>query len=76
MRDSPLSLYLEIALLINKGFLMSVTQLVPKDDVHRQFEARLQSGDLNLPPLPRAAAQVIELTSNEDANSQQLAKLI
>jgi hypothetical protein len=26
--------------------------------------------------LPRAAAQVIELTSNEDANSQQLAKLI
>jgi HD-like signal output (HDOD) protein len=55
---------------------MSVTQLVPKDDVHRQFEARLQSGDLNLPLLPRVAAQVIELTSNEDANSQQLAKLI
>jgi HD-like signal output (HDOD) protein len=55
---------------------MSVTQLAPKDDTHLQFEVRLQSGDLNLPLLPRVAAQVIELTSSEDANSQQLAKLI
>ena len=55
---------------------MSVTQLVPKDDTHLRFEARLQSGDLNLPLLPRVAAQVIQLTSDEDADSQQLAKLI
>jgi len=55
---------------------MSVTQLVPKDDTHLRFEARLESGDLNLPLLPKVAAQVIQLTSDEDADSQQLAKLI
>jgi HD-like signal output (HDOD) protein len=40
------------------------------------FEAALAGGELHLPLLPRVSSMVIQLSTDEDANAQQLAQLI
>jgi HD-like signal output (HDOD) protein len=40
------------------------------------FEAALANGELHLPLLPRVSSMVIQLSTDEDANAQQLAQLI
>jgi HD-like signal output (HDOD) protein len=59
-----------------QGNYMSTSHLSLVPNTGAPFETALAKGQLKLPLLPRVAAMVIQLATDENANAQQLAQLI
>ncbi len=53
-----------------------MSNLAQQDQVRVIFEEQLECREIQLPLLPKVAAMVIQLTTDDDADAQQLAKLI